>query len=324
MKSVAAIASAMLFAAQPAQAQRVDLENVTLETRAGVPVDLTINDQPVRMMIAPDAVSAVTVNGDTAERLGLEPSMFRFVHSIGSTQLPFNTDTVRYHMQGGTFRRRTGYSEARVVEGADGLVGPGHFPQKRVILRLREDAEGDRPHVFPLAKMGRSLTGTVLEVGGVPIHLAFSFDRDETLVTATGGRIIADDRRGYFTGEAREIPVLYLVERPVRALALGEPLMLGELEIRNIAVRIADHGDAGGVGEEAPDPDEILVTASTEDIPPQRMYIGMDTIGHCASITYDFDLETVTLMCPDQPPAIQRPISILRQAQDERRSGFGA
>ena len=125
MKLPAFLAIGMVLAAQPAHAQRVDLEELTLEARAGEPVDITINDQPVRMLIAPDAVSAVTVNGDTAERLGLEPSMFGFVYLIGSTELPFRTDTVRYRMQGGTFRRRTAYSDIQVVEGADGVVSPG-------------------------------------------------------------------------------------------------------------------------------------------------------------------------------------------------------
>lgn len=303
MKSAVLLAAGTMLLAMPAQAQRVDLDDVTLEARAGEPAEISISEMPVRMMIAPDAVSAVTVNADAAERLGLEPSMFGFVYVIGSTELPFSTDTVRYHMQGGTFRRRTAYSDVQVVEGADGTVGPGHFPQDRVVLRLREDAPGDRPITYPLERVGRSLTGTLIEVGGVEIYVAFSFDRAETLVTATGGRIIADDYGGYFSGEAREIPILYLVERPVRSLTLNEPLMLGELEVRNIAVRVSDHGNADNISEEAPDPDEIVVTANTGDIPRQRMYIGMDTIGHCASITYDFDEDVLTLMCPEQPPA---------------------
>lgn len=302
------VAAAAIFLPTCAHAQRVDLEDVELVANAGEPVEVTINEQAVRLLVAPDAVSAVAVNADTAERLELEPSMVGFVFVIGSTELPFRTDTVRYHMQGGTFRRRTAFSEAQIVEGADGVVAPGHFPQERVVLQMRAPAAQDREFVFPLVRMGRSLVGTVIEVGGVPIHTAFSFDRPETLVTATGGRIIADDHGGYFDGEAREIPVLYRVSRPVRSLSLRDPLMLGELEVRNIAVRVSDHGNSDGIDETAPpegDPDEIVVSANTGDIPRQRMYVGMDTIGHCASITYDFDEETLTLLCPDQPPSDQ-------------------
>lgn len=297
-------ATAALLVPMAAQAQRVDLDEVELRAMAGEPVEVVINEQPVRIIVAPDAVSAVSMNGDAAERLGFEPSMFRFSYGIGSTQLLFNTDTVRYHMQGGSFRRRTAYSNRQIVGGADGVVGPGHFPQERVVLMLREETPEDRALTFPLERMGRSLTGTLIEVGGVPIHVAFSFDRAETLVTATGGRIIADDLGGYFSGEPREIPILYGVDRPVRALSVRQPLMLGELEVRNIAVRFSDHGNADGIDEAAPeegDPDEIVVTANTGDIPRQRMYVGMDTIGHCASITYDFDEEVLTLMCPPQP-----------------------
>ncbi|MDE1467904.1 hypothetical protein [Aurantiacibacter sp. D1-12] len=306
---LAVIAAALLC--NPAQAQRVDLDEVELRAQAGVPVEVVINDQPVQILIAPDAVSAVSMNGDAAERLGFEPSMVGFVYVIGPERLRFSTDTVRYHMQGGTFRRRTAYSERQIVEGADGVVGPGHFPQERVVLTLREPTERDRAITYPLERMGRTLAGTLIEAGGVPIYVAFSFDRPETLVSATGGRILADDYRGYFDGEARFMPVLYGVDRPVRRLTLRDPLMLGELEVRNIAVRVSDHGSSEGIDEEAPeegDPDEIVVTANTGDIPRQRMYVGMDTIGHCASITYDFDEEVLTLMCPDQPPAGSVPI----------------
>ncbi|MBH5322124.1 hypothetical protein [Aurantiacibacter sediminis] len=304
--SAAGLAAMASVIPNAAHAQRVDLDEVELRAQAGEPVEVTINDQPVQLIIAPDAVSAVTVNGDTAERLGLEPSMFRFMYVIGSTELPFRTDTVRYHMQGGTFRRRTAYSERQIVEGADGTVAPGHFPQERVVLTLREPTAADRPHAFPLERMGRSLVGTVIEEGGVPIHVAFSFDRPETLITATGGRILADNYRGYFEGEPREIPIIYGVERPVRSLTLRDPLMLGDLEVRNIAVRVSDHGNSEGIND-APspesDPNEIVVSANTGEIPRQFMYLGMETIGHCASITYDFDEEVLTLMCPDQTGA---------------------
>jgi hypothetical protein len=81
--------------------------------------------------------------------------------------------------------------------------------------------------------------------------------------------------------------------------------MLGELDIRNLAVRVSDMGSAKGIAEgevPEPDPNEIIVSAdSKRKVPNQRLYIGMDTIGHCASITYDFAAGTVTLMCPDRP-----------------------
>ncbi|RJY08042.1 hypothetical protein [Aurantiacibacter aquimixticola] len=274
-----------------------------LVANAREPIDILVNGQPVRMLIAPDAVQAPAVNAAAAERLGLEPSLFNFVFVIGPTHLPFRTDTIRYEAQGERFRRRTAFSEAIIVDGADGVVGPAGFPHERVTLRLRAQTSDDRAIVLPLHKMGRTLAGTRIEVGGVPIHVAFSFDRPETLVSATGGALIAEGQGGYFDGEAQEMDILYKVARPVRPLTLREPLMLGELEIRNIAVRTSDHGSSSTIGESAPDPDEIVVTARDDDMPRQRMYVGLDTIGHCASIAYDFEEETLTLMCPDQPAA---------------------
>ena len=72
-----------------------------------------------------------------------------------------------------------------------------------------------------------------------------------------------------------------------------------------LAVRVSDMGNSRGIAEgPAPeqDPNEIVVSAdSKRKVPNQRFLIGMDTIGHCASITHDFKARTVTLMCPEQP-----------------------
>ena len=302
-----AVALAALAIPSFAHAQNTGLDEMDLVVRKGELVEAVINDQTVRFRVAPDAISVPTVNADTAERLGLEPSLLRYGYMIGPVKLSFTTDTVRYHMDGDSFRRRTAYSEAQIEDAAEGVAGPATFPYRRTVLVLRDPQPGDRAHVFPIDdEMGRSQTGTEIDVGGPPVYVAFSFDRAESLVSATGGRWIADAHGGWFDGDPRETRILYGVDRPTRSLRLGTPLMLGELEVRNLAVRVADMGSANGIAEgEAPerDPNEIVVTGEKGRIPRQRMYLGMDTIGHCASIAYDFDAETITLMCPDQPAA---------------------
>lgn len=276
--------------------------------RAGETVSMMINDQPFRFHIAPDAISVPTLNADAARRAGLKPSMIGFIYVIGPERIGFRTDNVRYGQGDASFRRRTAFSDRQVVAAADGVAGPEAFPSGRVSFVLRAAQPGDRALVFPLDKaMGRSQTSVRLDVGGNPIYAAFSLDRAQSLVTATGGRWIADAQGGQFAGEARTAPILYGVSRPVRPLSLQRPLMLGALEIRNLAVRVADMGSARGIAEGASadqDPNEIVVTADRKrKIPGQRLYIGRDTIGHCASISYDFAAGTVTLMCPGQPPA---------------------
>jgi len=48
-------------------------------------------------------------------------------------------------------------------------------------------------------------------------------------------------------------------------------------------------------------PNEIVVWADDKrKVLNQRLYIGMDSIRHCASISYDFKVGTVTLNCPDK------------------------
>lgn len=301
--AVALLAIGTAAAGKPAEAELADIA-----VRIGETVQMTINDQPVRVRMAPDAISVATLNADAAERLALKPSMIGYIYVIGPQKIGFRTDNVRYGQGEVSFRSRTAFSARQVVAGADGVAGPETFPTARTIFILRDPQPGDRAITFPLDReMGRSQTSVRLDVGGRPVYAAFSLDRAESLVTATGGRWIADANGGRFDGDPREVPILYGVSRPVRSLTVERPLMLGELEIRNLAVRVADMGSARGIAEGPAtdqDPNEIVVSADAKrKVPNQRLYIGMDTIGHCASITYDFAAATVTLMCPVRSPA---------------------
>ncbi|UVI39799.1 hypothetical protein [Qipengyuania spongiae] len=312
------VMSGALAVPQTALAQNLDLDETDLVVRHGQTVDAVINDQPVSFHIAPEAISIPTVNGDAAQRIKLKPSIIGYGYLVGPVTVNFGTDTVRYLQRGGTFRRRTAFSDQQVVEGADAIAGPAAFPSRRTILTLRDPSPDDRALVFPMDRdMGRSQTGVMLDVDGHPVHVAFSFDRPESLVSATGGRWIADAHGGSFADGPRDTMVLYGVLRPARPLALTRPLMLGELEVRNVMVRISDLGNAEGIADSPPetapavDPDEIVVTAQSKVKPrSQRMYVGMDTIGHCASITYDFEAETVTLMCPATPAMVTFPVPV--------------
>lgn len=300
---LALVAMPLTAAAKPA-----DTSQKELVVRKGDTIAMTINDQPVTFRLAPDAISVPTLNDEAARRIGLKPSMIGYIYVIGPEKIGFRTDNVPYRAEGLSFKRRTAFSNRNLVSGADGIAGPETFPFRRTIFILRDPGPGDRAISLPLdTAMGRSQTSVRIDVGGRPIYAAFSLERSESLVTATGGKWIADAQGGRFEGEAREASILYGVARPVRSLQLDRPLMLGELEIRNLAVRVSDMGNSQGIAEgPAPDqdPSEIVVTTdSKRKVPNQRLYIGMDTIGHCASITYDFAAGTVTLMCPDQPAA---------------------
>jgi hypothetical protein len=278
----------------------------SLDVRAGDTVEMSINDQPVRIRLAPDAISVPTLNAAAAQRIGLKPSMIGYIYVIGPERIGFRTDTVSYRAKDMVFKRRTAFSNRHLVDKADGIAGPETFPFTRTSFILRASRPGDRAITLPLdTEMGRSQTSVRIDVGGRPIYAAFSFDRAESLVTATGGKWIADAHGGRFDGDARQAPILYGVSRPIRSLKVDRPLKLGELEIRNLAVRVSDMGNARGIAEgnaPEPDPNEIVVLADgKQKVPNQRLYIGMDSIGHCASISYDFKAGTVTLHCPDQP-----------------------
>lgn len=298
---LAVLAAAGAAARKPAGTAQRDLV-----VRRGDAVEMTINDKSVRIRFAPDAISVPTLNADTAQRIGMKPSMIGYIYVIGPEKIEFRTDNVSYRAKNATFKRRTAFSNRQLANGTDGIAGPATFPFARTIFIMRGSQPGDRAITLPLdTEMGRSQTSVRIDVGGRPIYAAFSFDRRESLVTATGGKWIADANGGRFEGAARSAPILYGVERPIRSLRIDRPLKLGGLDIRNLAVRVSDMGNSRGIAEGLTldqDPNEIVVSAGNKrKVPNQRLYIGMDTIGHCASITYDFEAGSVTLMCPDQP-----------------------
>lgn len=239
-------------AAQPSDAPPADLS-----VRMGDTVSMEINDKPVRFRLAPDAVSVPTVNADVAAKIGLNPSMIGYVYFIGTVKIALRTDRVKYRAGNTSFKSRTAFSDRQLVDGADGVAGPATFPFRRTIYTLRDPQAGDKAITFPLDKdMGLTQTGVKIDVGGRPVYVAFSFARPESVVTATGGQWIADANGGRFNGDAREAPILYEISRPIRRLDFDRPLMLGELEIRNLAVRVSDMGNAQGIPDGAiPDQD---------------------------------------------------------------------
>ena len=122
------LAVALMLSAGPGEATPSDKEQADLSIRVGETVAMTINDHPVRFRMAPDAVSVPTVNADAVEKIGLKPSMIGYVYVIGSVRIAFRTDDVRYRAGDTSFKRRTAFSNRQVVDGADGIAGPGSFP----------------------------------------------------------------------------------------------------------------------------------------------------------------------------------------------------
>ena len=311
------LSAGVVALAGSAVAKEPGYDERTLEVAINQPVALTINGEDAELMVLPDALSVPTLDAALAQRLELEGSLIGFGYVLGGTTLKSGTNVVNLDMGSGRFRRRAGIGttdsaavgdgepepSALPTPGADGEIGPGGLPFARVLFRLAEARPGEREHRFPMLSWNRSGVGVELAMGEHPLRVTFSFSRAETLAAATAGARIADRHGGYFSGEGRLMPIRFGVDRPVRPLTLGTPLMLGDLEVRNIMVRTGDYGDASRIGEEAQviDPNEIVVTADSRKgkMPPLWLTLGMDTIGHCSSILYDFEAETVTLTCPD-------------------------
>ncbi|AUX69720.1 hypothetical protein CHX26_09600 [Porphyrobacter sp. HT-58-2] len=103
------------MAAAPAAAKPADTAQSNLEVRLGETVEMTINEQPVRLRLAPDAVSVPTLNADASQRIGLKPSMIGFIYVIGPETIGFRTDNVRYRAGTASFKRRTAFSDRQLT-----------------------------------------------------------------------------------------------------------------------------------------------------------------------------------------------------------------
>ncbi len=283
-----------------------DYESQTIEIDGETPVDFTVNDYPVKMLIAPDSKSIPTLNEDAASRVQLKPSMIGFRYLVGAARLGFSTDVARWNAGHGEFKRRTAFGPPAIVEGADGELGPGALPFEQVRFKLGNVVGEQIDHVFPLDVMSRSQVGTLMKIGDYNIHVAFSLSRKEALATATAGSIIAKAYGGGFADDVRTIPIRYGIARPVRTLDLERPLMLGSLIVRDLAVRVGDNGSVRSIEEKAEsaassdDPDEIVVTAEAikrKKVKDQTLIVGRASLIDCSYLTYDFEKKEVRLRC---------------------------
>lgn len=304
------VITAMCLSAIAMSAQASDnssYEEATLVIEGQKPVAATINGQPVQLIIAPDSKSIPTLNDGLAERLQLKPSMIGFAYLAGPEKIHFWTDVTKLDFGPGIFSRRTAFGKNHIIEGVDGEAGPGALPYGVVRFDLHVATPGERILTFPMDRIAGANVGTTMTVGSEELAVNFSLSRRETLVTATAGAMLASQYTGHFTGEAKSTLLRYGVFRPTRMLAFQSAPMLGELTIRDIAVRVADNGDASAIKDNNAanaadtDPDEIVVTAQKagkkKDKKRQMITIGLASLETCSSITYDFRAEQIRLSC---------------------------
>ncbi|WP_448662681.1 hypothetical protein ACG3SL_18815 [Sphingomonas sp. CJ20] len=265
----------------------------------GGTLSATVAGVPAQLRLDPGAPSMPIMNPDFAARAQFDAGLFGSMVHIGPVRVSGRTAVIRYDLGQGAYKRRTGWFDAPVVAGADGLIGPGSVPAPVVRFDLHSARTGERAVSLPLVDFGFSGMGVRLPVADVTLEVRFTLERDESLATAAAGAALAEAQGGQMQGAARAVPILLGVSRPVRTLALETPFAVGPLSLRAVQVRTGDFGSTDGVADadKAVDPDEILVTAQRKQKHRTTLTIGRAALSGCSAIVFDKPAKRVTLYC---------------------------
>lgn len=266
-------------------------------------IDVTINGQPLRLEVRPEAAEAPTLNADVAARLGLKPGMVAFRSMVGPEKVNGNSSVHRVDYGAGERKQRIFWTDRQSSTIADGTISPASLPYKKVTFRLGEAGAGEREISLPLDNfgfLGRLGVGTTLDLNGEKVRFQFSLARDETLVSAPTGNWLAQNRGGKFTGQPRQTLIFYGIQRPTREMTLSQSIALGPRELFSVDVRYSDYGDASGIAsadDASADSDEIVVVGDKKRDVDLRIVAGRAFLKGCASLTYDMQKRTLGLRC---------------------------
>ena len=266
-------------------------------------IDVTINGQPLRLEVRPEAAQAPTLNADVAARLGLKPGMVAFRSMVGPEKVNGNSSVHRVDYGAGERKQRIFWTDRQSSTIADGTISPASLPYRKVTFRLGEAGAGEREINLPLDNfgfLGRLGVGTTLDLNGEKVRFQFSLARDETLVSAPTGNWLAQNRGGQFTGQPRQTLIFYGIQRPTREMTLSQSIALGPRELVSADVRYSDYGDASGIAsadDATADSDEIVVVGDKKRDVDLRIVAGRAFLKGCASLTYDMQKRTLGLRC---------------------------
>ena len=266
-------------------------------------IDVTINGQPLRLEVRPEAPEAPTLNADVAERLGLKPGMIAFRSMVGPEKVSGNSSVHRVDYGAGERKQRIFWTDRQSSIRADGTISPASLPYKKVTFRLRAPQPGEQDITLPLDNfgfLGRLGVGTTLDLDGDKVRFQFSLQRDETLVSAPTGNWLAQKRDGKFTAEPRQTLIYYGIERPTREMTLARPVPLGPRLLTTADVRYSDYGDASGIAaadQAGADSDEIVVVGDKKRDVDLRIVAGRRFLEGCSSLTYDMQKRVLGLRC---------------------------
>lgn len=266
-------------------------------------VPAKVNGAPLRLRIDPGAVAMPLLSTAAARRAALKPGMIGIGYAVGPIRVFGRTAVAEIGLNGTTFKRRIGWTDAPYSADVDGVIGPGGVPEPVVRFALRPRAPDEHAIVLPMADphgLGGSWGDTLAttQVGGMSIDLRFDPRQPVTLAPAGLGARIAGALGGTWEGEIVQREIVFGIRRPVRTMRLARPLAIGTLTLSTLGVRTGDFGNAGSIPEKHADPDEIVVTAKTKaGRRSNRLTIGNDLLSRCSELVFDKVARQIRLSC---------------------------
>lgn len=259
---------------------------------------ITVNSRATTVEVAPDGSGSPIVNTSVANDLGLKGSMIAGLHMVGPTRIKADSNLAQVDFGSGTAtKRRVFWFERDWTKLAEGRIGPLAMSQDIVTYRLASTMEGEREITFPMETHERLGIYTIARIGEAEVPAYFTFDRDETMLTASTGALLAQVFSGRMVGEPFPLELEMAISRPVRAMTFDTPAMLGDLQLQDIVVRTEDTGSVSTIPDNDRDPNEIVVSGGKKKKPRNVMYVGMASLKGCSTLTFDKPAELIRLSC---------------------------
>jgi hypothetical protein len=265
----------------------------------GATVEASFNGRNARMLVRGVGSTVPLLNPKSAADFGLKPAFIRSSISfrVGSTRVNGKNGTARYIIGGREQKRRIGWFERDIAPGYDGLLGPLAFSHPVVTMRLRAAMPGEKIITLGLSNLGYFGAGVVIRRKPLTV-VQFDPASATTITNAMLANELAASQRGHFVSGVHVRMIALGISRPVRTLKFGTPLTFGALKIDRTEVRMQDTGSTMSIPDEAPDPDEIIVSAQSENDKRLRYIIlGADALRTCSSITFDKPKRQIRLSC---------------------------
>jgi hypothetical protein len=257
----------------------------------------SVNGKAMNFQLLAWAPSTLILNPEPAESLGLKAGLFSGKLVVGKTRDKVLVTVAQYAIGSQATKGQIGWTNRAISPTASGWLGPGAAPFDVVTFQLRPAEAGETPYTLPLVLAGGGMV-TTIRAGEKDLTVMWDNSRGGTIVSEAAGAEIAKANGGSFYGPAATEMVQLNAERPTRKLRLATPLRIGPISIGDVSVRTSEGGESDIPDPDA-DPSEMLVAvnAKSKIKPDYLVFVGLNDMKNCSSLTFDKPAKLIRLMC---------------------------